>query len=112
MKARITGGASVPAVTTRAHRAPPAPDATRTKATMSPRHGRPGRAWLGRGGDGRQLSRRMRPALGDYLPRWHAVGGGAAGRPNQKREGLERNVRTRRVRFSRIKTANRATPIG
>ena len=33
-------------------------------------HGRPGRTWLGRGRDGHQLGRRVRPVPGDHLSRW------------------------------------------
>jgi hypothetical protein len=33
-------------------------------------HGRREPAWLGPGGDGHQLGRRVRPCLGDHLPRW------------------------------------------
>jgi hypothetical protein len=65
----------------------------------------------GLGTYGHQLSRGVMLAPGDHLPRWQGPVGAAAGWPSQEPEGLERTIRIRRARFSRIKTVNRATPL-
>jgi len=41
-------------------------------------HGRRGRRWLRRGGDGHQLGRRVMPVFGDHLPRWQVAEGDTA----------------------------------
>jgi hypothetical protein len=41
-------------------------------------HGRRERSWLGPGGDGQQLDRRVSRSGGDDLPRWRAAEGSAA----------------------------------
>jgi hypothetical protein len=38
-------------------------------------HGRRGPRWLGGGGDGDKLNRRVRPVHDDHLPRWQVAGG-------------------------------------
>ena len=55
-------------------------------------HGRRGRSWLCRGGNGHMLNRRVRPFRGDHLPRWQAPEGvrGRAYPPCLPARGLRR----------------------
>ena len=68
------------------------PVADRSRPQRSPRearegHGRRGRTWRRRGGDGQRLGRWVRPVLGDHEPRWQAPGERAAADETCRRSG-------------------------
>jgi hypothetical protein len=82
-------------------------------------HGRRGRGWRRRGGNGDQLGRRVRPVPGDHLPRWQVPDGcPAASRESSQRlrcklltgrlpsSAAERSVSVHEV--SRIRRASQA----